>query len=233
MDDVQTSTTPDAGNDNTHDDLERVFALIKAHDVDVCADLHFLILLALTIEVRTAHWQGKTYDALSLALLMNASAGHPVDNKQLLGATLAHDFAMAFLPLEMLDKQNKLNHRATKVMRTHITSAADLIHRMQGWSQSRAIVMAHHEHHDGHGYPNQLVDLEINPGAKILAIVDAFVARSTNTMQAIMEINRYSGSQFDPEWVDHFNVEIKKYATNNKNPVKTNPKQPRNRKKRR
>jgi HD-GYP domain-containing protein (c-di-GMP phosphodiesterase class II) len=224
MDDVQTSITPDASNDNTHDDLKRVFDLIKAHDVDVCADLHFLVLLALTIEVRTDHWQGKTYNALSLALLMNASAGHPVDNKQLLGATLAHDFAMAFLPLEMLDKQKKLNHKATKVMRTHITSAADLIHRMQGWSQSRAIVMAHHEHHDGHGYPNQLVDLEINPGAKILAIVDAFVARSTNTMQAIMEINRYSGSQFDPEWVEHFNVAIKKIRNKQQEFRKKQPK---------
>jgi HD-GYP domain-containing protein (c-di-GMP phosphodiesterase class II) len=230
MDDVPTSVMPDASNDNTHDDLERIFTLIKAHDVNVCPDLHFLVLLALTIEARTVHWQGKTHDALRLALLMNASAGQPIDNKQLLGATLAHDFAMAFLPLEILDKQNKLNHKAIKVMRTHISSAADLIHRMQGWSQSRSIIMAHHEHYDGQGYPNQLVDLEINPGAKLLAIVDAFVARSANTMRAIMEINRCSGSQFDPEWVEHFNVAIKEYAVSSNNSAKTTAKQPRNRK---
>jgi HD-GYP domain-containing protein (c-di-GMP phosphodiesterase class II) len=210
MDDVPTSQNADTIGDNTRDDLERIFALMSEHDVNVCPDLHFLVMLALTIEVRTEHWQGKTYNALKLALLMNESAGQPVDNKQLLGATLAHDFAMAFLPLEIFDKQKKLSKKSLKIMRTHISSAAELIHRMQGWNESREIIMAHHEHFDGKGYPNQLSDFEINPGAKLLAIVDAFVARSSSTMQAIMEINRYSGTQFDPIWVEHFNVAIKK-----------------------
>ncbi|MFT4720553.1 MAG: HD-GYP domain-containing protein (c-di-GMP phosphodiesterase class II) [Candidatus Azotimanducaceae bacterium] len=224
MDDVPTPQTAETSGDNTRDDLERIFTLIGEHGVNVCPDLHFLVMLALTIEVRTEHWQGKTYDALKLALLMNESAGQQVDNKQLLGATLAHDFAMAFLPLTVLDKQKKLSKKSLKVMRTHISSAAELIHRMQGWNESREIIMAHHEHFDGQGYPNQLADFEINPGAKLLAIVDAFVARSSNTMQAIMEINRYSGTQFDPIWVDHFNIAIKNIRSNQQQLSENQPK---------
>jgi HD-GYP domain-containing protein (c-di-GMP phosphodiesterase class II) len=197
-----------------NDQQERIFELFETHQIDVCQDLHFLTLLALTIEVRTDKWRGRTFDALQLALAMNKLANQPIVPRQLVGATLAHDFAMAFLPLNFLEKTNKISKKDLKLMRTHISTAADLIHRMAGWEPARDIILAHHEHYDGQGYPNKLNDMEITPGAKLLAIVDTFIARSTNTMQAIMEINRHSGDQFDPLWVDHFNVAVKQIYSN-------------------
>lgn len=190
-------------------DPNDIFRLLAKFDVQVCPDLHMLSLLALTIEVRNDSWKNKTIDALQLALQMNRNAGDRIDMRQLVAATLAHDFAMAFLPLDMLNKSVKLNHKGLKLMRTHISTAADLIHRMRGWEDARAMILGHHEHHDGGGYPAGLSGFEIAEGAKLLAIVDTYVARSSNTMQAIMEINRHSGDQFAPDWVEHFNAAIK------------------------
>ncbi|MFT7246793.1 MAG: hypothetical protein ACI82A_004173 [Candidatus Azotimanducaceae bacterium] len=163
-------------------------------------------------------------DDVPTSQTVDTSGDNTCDDHRGTHRTLAHDFAMAFLPLEILDKQKKLSKKSLKVMRTHISSAAELIHRMQGCNESREIIMAHDEHFDGQGYPNQLTDFEINPGAKLLAIVDAFVARSSNTMQAIMEINRYSDTQFDPIWVEHFNVAIKKIRSSQQQLSEKQPK---------
>ena len=86
---------------------------------------------------------------------------------------------------------------------------------MKRWDQASYIVLEHHEREDGLGYPAGLTGAHICPGAKILAIVDAFEARtheraySTNLkrpfVRAVLEINRCAGTHFDPNWVNVFN----------------------------
>lgn len=187
-----------------------MFRLLDHFGVITCSDLHFLVLLALTIEERSSQWKHRTYQSVRLGLCMNLDAGNLVDTKQLAGAILAHDFAMAFLPLPMLDKSVKLNQKEIKLMRTHINSAASLIQRMRGWETAEDMILAHHEKIDGTGYPNKLKDSEICDGAKILSIVDAFTAQSEKIVHGIMELNRHAGTQFASDWVDHFNTVARK-----------------------
>lgn len=191
-----------------------VFNLLESRGVQICEDLHFLVLIALTIEDRSERWQHRTHDALRLALQINFNADNSVNREQLTAATLAHDFAMGFLPAELINKPGKLNAKERKLMQTHINAAADLIHRMGKWGEARNMILAHHEHIDGNGYPKNLRDFEICDGAKILAIVDAFTAQSTaqgskNIMHGVMEISRHSGTHFSEFWLTHFNLAVK------------------------
>jgi HD-GYP domain-containing protein (c-di-GMP phosphodiesterase class II) len=77
---------------------------------------------------------------------------------------------------------------------------------ISGW------VLAHHERPDGTGYPSALPDGQIPLEAKILAVADAFEAMTSDRTyrsamsveQAVEELRRYAGTQFDAEVVDAF-----------------------------
>ena len=74
------------------------------------------------------------------------------------------------------------------------------------------IILSHHEHWDGHGYPRGLTGEDIPLAARILALVDAFEAMtvgrpyrdSVPEAEALVEIRRCSASQFDPRVVEVF-----------------------------
>jgi len=74
------------------------------------------------------------------------------------------------------------------------------------------IVRSHHERIDGSGFPDALKGNQIALEARIVAVVDAFDAMTTNrayrplrpASEAIQELRRYAGVQFDPEVVDAF-----------------------------
>src|SRR5262249_19222599 len=73
-------------------------------------------------------------------------------------------------------------------------------------------VLHHHERWDGHGYPTGAAGTEIPIEARILAVADAYDAMTSDRpyrpalrpAEAIAEIERCSGAQFDPEVVDVF-----------------------------
>jgi HD-GYP domain-containing protein (c-di-GMP phosphodiesterase class II) len=95
---------------------------------------------------------------------------------------------------------------------------------MPHWAEARTYIYQYHECPDGSGYPKGLTNDEISDGAKILALVDAFEAmthkRASKTHQirpvthALLEINRASGTQFCPFWVDILNQVMKSILLN-------------------
>lgn len=184
--------------------------ILTEQDIELNDDLGFLLGVAVNVERRHDKWHNRTARGLNLALTMNRVAGFSVDKRQLAAAVLSHDIGMGFLPLKVLNKPGKLNAKQRKTMQAHIKSAADLIHRMQGWNDAREMILSHHEKEDGSGYPNQRKAEEICPGAKILAITDAFTAQgSHNIMHGVMEIHRHTGTHFSESWVHHFDVAVK------------------------
>jgi HD-GYP domain-containing protein (c-di-GMP phosphodiesterase class II) len=74
------------------------------------------------------------------------------------------------------------------------------------------IILYHHEKFDGTGYPEGLKGKQIPLGSRIMAVVDAFIAMVSkqayreriSVQEALSEIKRYSGTQFDPNVVDAF-----------------------------
>jgi HD-GYP domain-containing protein (c-di-GMP phosphodiesterase class II) len=184
---------------------------------DNAADLHFFQRLALQLETYSPLFKGRSGRLLRLALETNARAGKPVDVAQLEAAVYLHDIGMMFLPESVWLKLGPLTDAERRVMHEHPSFAAGLAGRMAGWQEAAVMIAQHHEMVDGGGYPQGLKEDSIVPGAKILAIVDAFEAvtlkhghrgAGRSLLRAVAEINA-SDRQFSAEWIGHFNQVIR------------------------
>jgi HD-GYP domain-containing protein (c-di-GMP phosphodiesterase class II) len=97
-------------------------------------------------------------------------------------------------------------------MKQHPVIGAKIVAPIKMLSPVSPIIRAHHEKFDGSGYPYGLKGENIPIEARILAVVDAYIAirdkrvysESHNHEEAIAELRRYSGTQFDPEVIDVF-----------------------------
>ena len=120
---------------------------------------------------------------------------------------LLHDIGKLDVPLAILTKSAPLDDREWDVMRTHPQLGYDLVQKVPRLAGSADLVLAHHEAFDGSGYPRGLKGAEIPLGARILAVADAYDSMTHPHTQrpplppalAISEIERCSGTQFDPE----------------------------------
>ncbi len=180
-------------------------------------DLRFFQDLALQLETRSPLFKGRSGRLLRLAIDTNNRAGKPVDPVQLEAAVFLHDIGMMFLPESVWLKVGQLADAERRQLQEHPGYAAGLVARMDGWQEAATMVAQHHEMVDGRGYPRGLKEDEIVPGAKILAIIDAFEAvtlkhshrgEGRSLLRAVAEINA-SDKQFSVEWIAHFNQVIR------------------------
>lgn len=180
---------------------------------DRSGDLAFFHQLALQLERRSSLLTGRTERNLQLALLTNQLAGSPVDSEQLCAAVFVHDLGMMLLPEAMWIGTRMMSEEERQLMRQHVAWAAGLLQRIPGWDLAARIVLHHHEKPDGSGYPQGLVLQDIEPGARILALVDAFESvvvkqgargQPRSVLRAAAEVNA-ADHQFDKVWVGHFN----------------------------
>jgi GAF domain-containing protein len=130
-------------------------------------------------------------------------------------AAALHDVGKIGIPAEVLRKTGPLNAAEQAAMRRHPEIGArilDPIPRMQSVAE---IVRASHERVDGSGYPHGLQGEEIPRAARIIAVCDAFHAMVAGRLyrpglsieQAVGELRRHTGTQFDAEVVEAF-VEV-------------------------
>lgn len=194
----------------------------KREQKNASADLQFFRSLALQLESRSPLFKGRTMRILRLALETNKVGGNKVDPVQLEAAVYMHDVGMMFLPEAVWLKIGKMTAEDKLALRNHPGFAGGLLQRIEGWEEAAEMVLQHHEMPDGAGYPNELCDIAICPGAKILAIVDAFEAvmlkhihrgKNRSVLRAIAEINACD-KQFAPEWIAPFNAVIRKTVEN-------------------
>lgn len=189
------------------------------YNIEIDEDIVFFSGLSSPLESRSFYWKGRTLRLLILALAMNEKSGQRVDATQLTVAVLMHDLGMSFLPRSLLINTGALNESERLALQRHPNFGWLLLNESEKWSDAALIVLQHHEQLDGSGYPNHLIDEQICQGAKILAIADTFDARSHERahhtllkrplVRTMIEINNFSGTQFDPYWVDIFNQVVR------------------------
>ncbi|GLS25448.1 HD-GYP domain-containing protein [Marinibactrum halimedae] len=187
---------------------------LSRYGVNDHPDLQLMINLAPALEARSPYWMGRTEQIARLALAMNDYVNVIVDPNQLAMAAYSHDIGMAFLPLDLLHKKHPYSNEEHRLVRGHIRFSSEPLQRL-GWEEACEMVVQHHEHCSGGGYPLGLTDDQICDGAKIIAIADAFHACRYGRphhkefkrplIRAVLEINRHAGSQFSQFWVDAFN----------------------------
>lgn len=125
---------------------------------------------------------------------------------------LLHDVGKIAIPDDILRKPGVLTDQEWEAMRTHPRTGFDILKSVEFLAPAAEIVLSHHERYDGTGYPRGLAGDEIPIGARIFMIADAFDAMTSNRAyrsampaeEALAEILRNSGSQFDPAAVRAF-----------------------------
>jgi putative two-component system response regulator len=147
--------------------------------------------------------------AATLAESLSFGAAHLVLLRR---AAALHDVGKIGLPDALLRKSAALSPEEMQVMRTHTTIGAHILGGSQAplLTMAESIALTHHEHWDGGGYPHHLAGDAIPVEGRIVAVADAFDAltnhrpyrEARSVRDALAEIDRYRGSQFDPSVVD-------------------------------
>jgi putative nucleotidyltransferase with HDIG domain len=128
-----------------------------------------------------------------------------------LGALL-HDVGKLVVPSSVLLKRGPLTGAELDVMRRHPAAGARMLRSLGAPETILPLVLHHHERWDGSGYPTGRRGDDIPLEARVLCIADSFDAMTSSrpyrttwrTDEALEELERCSGSQFDPELVAAF-----------------------------
>ncbi len=166
--------------------------------------------LTMLLEARDSYTGEHTSDAALLALQLALALGLDTTEARMISlAGRLHDLGKVAIPDAILQKPAPLTEEEWKLMRTHPIIGADVVSRMPSLRVLAPIIRSHHERWDGHGYPDQLSGEAIPLGARIIAVVDAYSAMTTNRPYrkahnpawALRELQRCAGTQFDPQVV--------------------------------
>jgi diguanylate cyclase (GGDEF)-like protein len=137
-------------------------------------------------------------------------AGEELD--ELIRAAELHDVGKVAVPDSILKKPGPLNELEWGFMREHTVVGDRILKAAPALQGVARIVRASHERYDGRGYPDRLMGDEIPLGARVVAVCDAFHAMTTDRPyreavtreQALAELQRCAGRQFDPMVVESF-----------------------------
>ena len=185
------------------------------------ARVEMLERLAVTAELRDDSTGEHSYRVGMLASLLAHEFGCDDDTCFMIEvAARLHDVGKIGVPDAILLKPDKLNAAEQEVMRSHSTVGAELLSKsnIPHMQMAEEIARHHHEWWDGTGYPARLSGNAIPLAARITALADVFDALTHKRPykvawtidDAIGEIARLKGRQFEPELTDRFMVLVAK-----------------------
>jgi len=169
--------------------------------------------LALAIDAKDHYTQGHSQKVSAYAVLMaEALERSETEVEEIRLAGVLHDIGKVGIPEPVLNKSGPLNADEWETMKEHVHFGAKILEPLRGIDRVRRMVKHHHEFFDGSGYPDGLSGSQIPLGARILAIADAYdtitsdrtYKKACTPEEAFAELERCSGTQFDPELVQAF-----------------------------
>jgi HD-GYP domain-containing protein (c-di-GMP phosphodiesterase class II) len=170
------------------------------------------LLLGDVVEADDAYTGTHSRDVVDLSLAVaDALDLDPTQRQQVEFAALLHDVGKIRVPKEILNKHGDLSDEEAAILRRHTIDGEQMLKQVGGTLSSVGrIVRASHERYDGDGYPDGLTGDQIPVEARIIGVCDAYSAMTTDRpyraalphLDAVAELRRCAGSQFDPAIVD-------------------------------
>ena len=146
-------------------------------------------------------------------------------------AGMLHDVGKLGVPTAVLQKSGKLTDDEYAAVQLHPMRGLDIVRDIGFLDEALAGIMHHHERIDGRGYPMGLAGDEIPEFARVLAVADAFDAMTSTrsysharpVIEAVAELRKWAGKQFDPAFVDAFIAAIERDGWKGPRPVRPEP----------
>ena len=187
---AQVAATLASAQDNIEDALEGLISMLELHERD-----------------GREHATRVSRLAAAVGDVLGISGDAIVDITR---GALLHDIGKIDMPASILYKPAPLDDTEWGIMRTHPQVGYDLLKKVPSLAGAAEVVLASHEAFDGRGYPRGLKGEAIPIGARILAICDSYDSMTRPhtprpamlPAQAVGEIARCSGQQFDPKVVE-------------------------------
>jgi HD-GYP domain-containing protein (c-di-GMP phosphodiesterase class II) len=131
---------------------------------------------------------------------------------------MLHDVGKLGVPTSVLQNSGSLTDDEYAAIQLHPMRGLDIVREIGFLDEALAGIMHHHERIDGRGYPMGLAGDEIPEFARVLAVADAFDAMTSTRSyrgarpvpDAIAELRKWAGRQFDPAFVDAFVARIER-----------------------
>ena len=165
------------------------------------------------LELEDAYFGGTSHRAMMLAKQVSEELSADQQTVQeVCLATLLRDVGKAGVAPELFTEPGTLSDEQRSAMQEHVQASLRLIEHIDFPWKVQPIIRHHHERYDGSGYPDGLRGREIPMGARIVAVVDAFVALTSDRTHrdaydaegALQKMIEQAGRQFDPEVIEAF-----------------------------
>lgn len=185
--------------------LDKIKNDIDEKDVELVASIRTLISV---INAKDRYTYGHVERVVIYSKILADKLKLSEKDKEILtyGAYI-HDIGKINISKEVLIKKMKLTNEEWEELKQHPANGVEIIKSVKSLEEVIPLIISHHERYDGNGYPNKQKGEEIPYLARILTVVDSFDAMTSNRPynsiktyeEAVEEIIRCSGTQFDPD----------------------------------
>lgn len=169
--------------------------------------------LVSTIDAKDIYTKGHSARVAEYSVMLAKKLGWDDDRReQLHYKALLHDIGKIGVPDRVLNKDGRLTEEEYELMKGHTTIGSNLLQGISSFSDIYQVARSHHERYDGNGYPDRLTGKDIPEEARLVGILDAYDAMSSDRVyrKALpreiirQELIKGKGTQFDPDMLDCF-----------------------------
>ncbi|MFC1865453.1 diguanylate cyclase [Chloroflexota bacterium] len=175
--------------------------------------LSMIYALAATVDAKDNYTYGHSKKVSEYAVAVAEKLNMAQDKMSTVrGASLLHDIGKVGVPDSILNKKEPLTDDEWKPIKGHPKLGVEILRHVIDLAKCLPAILHHHEHFDGSGYPAGLKGDQIPLEARILSVADSYDAMTSprpyrkqlRMEEAVSELQRCAGTQFDPEIVDLF-----------------------------